>query len=373
MKIALVHDWLVTYGGAERVLKCLIECYPDCEVFTLINSNKSLDINNLNAKKINTSFLQKLPFVRFYYRSLLPLMPIAIEQFDLSKFDVVVSCSHAVAKGIITGPNQIHICICFTPIRYAWDLQHQYLVDTNLIKKITNIIPRIFLHYIRIWDLRTAFSVDEFIAISSYIQKRIYKFYRRESIIIYPPVNIIDFHVKKRDINSEEYYVTCSRLVQYKRVDLLIKAFNILRKNLLVIGDGPELNKLNKLCGPTAKMLGFQKSEEILKIYQNATAFVYAAEEDFGISPIEAQACGIPVIALNKGGTAETIINLDKEFPTGVLYDNQTCGDIVNAVHKFEKNRSKILAESCRNNSQNYSTEKFKELISSFIMSKATN
>ena len=367
MKIAIVHDWLVTYAGAERVLEQMLNVFPDSDLFSLIDflpDNKRGFIQN---KPVQTSFIQKLPLARTKYRHYLPLMPLAIEQHDLSSYDIVISSSHAVAKGVLTGPDQLHLCMCYSPIRYAWDLQHQYLSESGLTKGLKGLIAKAILHYIRIWDYRTASGVDKFIGISDFIVRRIKKIYGREAIVIYPPVDVEQFTCcnKKKD-----FYLTASRMVPYKRIDMIVEAFSAMpERKLVVIGDGPDFEKIKTKAGANVTLLGCQSFEVLKDHLQRARAFVFAAEEDFGIAPLEAQACGTPVIAYRKGGAVETIRGLGVENPTGVFFEEQTIKSLQKAVSTFEERTGEISSEACRENAIRFSPERFccefKELVES--------
>lgn len=357
MKVAIVHDWLVTYAGAERVLEQIVGLYPEADLFSVVDFLPAQQRHCINHKKVTTTFIQNLPFSHKYFRHFLPLMPLAIEQLDLSGYDLVVSSSHAVAKGVLTGPDQLHICICYSPIRYAWDLQHQYLKETGLNRGLKGFFAKSILHYIRMWDCRTANGVDEFIAISAFVGRRIRKVYGRGSTVIYPPVDVERFALY---VAKEDYYVTASRLVPYKRVDLLVKAFaQMPDKKLVVIGDGPEMAKIRSLAGGNIELLGHQPFEVLLAHLQRAKAFVFAAEEDFGIAPLEAQSCGTPVIAYGKGAALETIRGLEAEHPTGVFFGKQEVQVVVDAVAQFEQNRDKFLPESCRENALRFTSVNF--------------
>lgn len=365
MRIAFIHDWLVTYAGAERVLEQMLFCYPDAEIFSLVDFLPNRNRSFINDKPVNTSFIQNLPFAQKKYRQYLPLMPLAIEQFDLSKYDLIISSSHAVAKGVLTGPDQLHLCMCYSPIRYAWDLQHQYMKESNMQAGLKGWIAKYFLHRIRIWDFRTAHGVNEFIAISKFINRRIKKVYGRDSVVIYPPVDTAAFTLTTE---KENFYLTASRMVPYKKIDLIVEAFSKMPdKKLVVIGDGPDFEKIKSKCTPNVTLLGFQKFEVLREHMQNAKAFVFAAEEDFGITPLEAQSCGTPVIAYGKGGALETINGLDNPSPTGVFFYEQSCDAIVNAVEKFEANKQLISAINCNKNAARFSVEIFKKSFKEFV------
>src|SRR4030095_10102970 len=288
MKIALVHDWFTVYAGSERVVEQILECYPEADLFSLMDFIPPEERGFLKGKKVTTSFLQRLPFARKKYRQYLPLMPLAVEQFVLSSYDLVISSSHAVAKGVITHPDQLHVCMCYSPMRYAWDLQHQYLKQSNLEKGFKGWLARGILHRIRQWDSRTPNGVDEFIAISEFIKKRIWKCYRRESMVIYPPVDVSEFTLKEK---KEDFYLTASRMVPYKKIDLIVEAVSRSNKKLVVIGDGPDFKKTKTKAGKNIELLGYQSVEALRDYMQRAKAFIFMAEEDFGIVPLEAQAC----------------------------------------------------------------------------------
>ena len=365
MKVAIVHDWLVTYAGAERVLEQLLNIFPEADLYSIVDFLPENNRNFIKNKKVTTSFIQKLPKAKTKYRNYLPLMPLAIEQFDLRGYDLIISSSHCVAKGVITGPDQKHICICYTPVRYAWDLQGQYLKESGLTKGLKGWLAKAILHYIRLWDLRTVNGVDEFIAISDYIKRRILKTYRRESIVIYPPVDVDSFEFCKR---KEDFYLTASRMVPYKKMDLIVEAFSKMPdKKLIVIGDGPDLKKIKDKAGKNVTLLGYQPFEVLKEHMQKAQAFIFAAEEDFGITPVEAQACGTPVIAYGKGGALETIIGIDNEKPTGVFFEEQTVKSICKAVKKFEAEKEKIDYKICRENAERFSTDVFLDNLSNLV------
>lgn len=357
MKIAIVHDWLTVYAGAERVLEQMLLCFPNADLFSLVDFLRDDQRDFLQGKQAKTSFIQGLPRARKSYRSYLPLMPLAIEQFDLTGYELVISSSHAIAKGVLTGPDQLHVCMCYSPMRYAWDLQHQYLKESGLDRGIKGLAAKVMLHYMRLWDYRTANGVDEFIAISHFVARRIGKVYGREATVIYPPVDVDRFALHK---DRENYYVTASRLVPYKRVDLIVDAFTQMPdKKLVVIGDGPEIKKIKAMAGANISILGHQPFDILHRHLKNAKSFVFAAEEDFGIAPLEAQACGTPVIAYGKAGALETIRGLDAHEPTGIFFAKQSVADIVAAVDLFERQQSVFTPHHCRQNALRFSQAKF--------------
>jgi glycosyltransferase involved in cell wall biosynthesis len=365
MKTAIVHDWLTTYAGAERVLEQMVQVYPDADLFSLIDYLPDQERGFLAGRQVRTSFLQRLPGMRSHYRRWLALMPLAIEQFDLSGYDLVLSSSYAVAKGVLTGPDQLHLCMCYSPPRYAWDLQHQYLRETGLDRGIKGWIARWILHRLRVWDARTSNGVDGFMAISHFIERRIWKTYRRESTVIYPPVDVEAFTPGGP---PEDFYVTASRMVPYKRIDLIVKAFGAMpERQLVVIGDGPEDTRIRASAGPNVRFLGRQPFEVLRDHLRRARAFVFAAEEDFGIAPLEAQACGTPVIAYAKGGVLETIQGLETAAPTGVYFGQQSAESVVAAVETFEREGGRITAHACRANALRFGPERFRRELREYV------
>lgn len=361
MKIAIVVDWLVTYAGAEKVLEQMLNVFPDADLFAVVDFIEPNNRYFIKNKKVTTTFIQKMPKAKSKYRNYLPFMPIAIEQLDVTGYDVVISSSHCVAKGIITGPNQVHISYLHSPIRYAWDLQYQYLKEANLTKGMRGWIAKIILHYMRLWDYRTSNGVDYFIANSKFIAKRIWKCYRRKANVIYPPVDIEAFEICE---SKEDFYLTASRMVPYKKMDLIVEAFSKMPdKKLIVIGDGPDFNKIKAKAGENIILMGYQPFEVLKNYMQRAKAFVFAAEEDFGITPVEAQACGTPIIAFGKGGLLETVVGIGSEKPTGIFFQEQTVESLCKAVNLFESRKEVFKAEYCRENAEKFSNERFcKEL-----------
>lgn len=368
MKVAIVCDWLVTYAGAERVLEQILEIYPEADLFAVVDFIKPAERGFIKNKTVATTFIQKLPKAKTKYRSYLPFMPIAIEQLDVSAYDLVISSSHCVAKGVLTGPNQIHISYVHSPIRYAWDLQHQYLRESGLDHGLKGKVAKAVLHYMRMWDVRTSNGVDYFIANSQFIAKRIWKCYRRKAEVIYPPVDIDSFAFCD---TKEDYYMTASRMVPYKKIDIIVEAFTKMPdKKLIVIGTGPDFEKIKAKAGPNVQMMGYQPNDVLREKMQKAKAFVFAAEEDFGIVPVEAQACGTPVIAYGKGGALETVKGLEKsEIPTGLFFKEQTALSIMKAVDEFEKQEHTIHYEACRKNAELFSREYFKNRFENYVNS----
>ncbi|MDG5879452.1 glycosyltransferase family 4 protein [Klebsiella pneumoniae] len=366
--VGIVADWLVTYAGAERVIKEFLDIFPESELYSIVDFLQPEARNELHGKHAVTSFIQNLPKSKNNYQKYLPLMPLAIEQLDVSSHDIILSSSHAVAKGILTGPDQLHISYVHSPIRYAWDLQHQYLREAGFNKGIKASIVKYLLHKIRLWDYRTANGVDHFIANSQFISRRIKKVYNRESTVIYPPVDVERFILNDK---KEDYYFTASRMVPYKRIDLIVEAFSKMpEKKLIVIGDGSEIGKVKSKASKNVEILGYQPNHIMLEHMQNAKAFVFAAEEDFGITPVEAQACGTPVIAFGKGGSLETIRPLGVDNPTGLFFSEQTIESIISQVNAFERNVEIFEPENCRLNSLRFSSLRFKNEMDNFINDK---
>lgn len=365
---AFVTDWLVTYAGAERVISEMLKVFPQSDLFSVIDFLSDDSRQHFLGKKANTTFIQRLPRAEKNYRNYLPLMPLAIEQLDVSSYDVILSSSHAVAKGILTGPDQLHISYVHSPIRYAWDLQHQYLRELGLTSGIKSFIIRWLLHKIRMWDYRTANGVDHFVANSNFIARRIKKVYGREADVIYPPVDTSRFTLCE---NKENYYVTASRMVPYKKMDLIVEAFSQMPdKKLIVIGDGPDFEKVKSKASSNIEILGYQSNEAMQDYMRKAKAFVFAAEEDFGITPVEAQACGTPVIAFGKGGALETV-NSDLELnPTGIFFDKQNIQSIVEGINEFEKNQDFYIPENCRTNALKFSNERFRNELMTYVDEK---
>lgn len=365
MKVAIVHDWLVTYAGAERVLEQMLAVYPKADVFSLIDFVPPAERAFLGGRVVHTSFLQRIPGMARRYRSFLPLMPLAIEQLDLSTYDLVLSSSYAVAKGVLTGPDQLHLCLCHSPMRYAWDLQNQYLRETGLDRGMRGALARWMLHRMRLWDVRSATGVDGFIAVSRYIARRIWKAYRRKSTVIYPPVDVDAFTPGRP---KEDFYVTASRMVPYKRMDLIVEAFATMpHRRLVVIGDGPESPRIRSRGAPNVEFLGQQPFDVLRDRLRRARAFVFAAEEDFGIAPVEAQACGTPVVAYGKGGALETLRGLEDPSPTGVFFPEQTVPSLVDAVESFEREEGRIEADACRQNALRFSAGRFRKQLDTYV------
>ncbi len=364
-KIALVHDWFITFAGSERVIEQILQVFPEADVFALLDFMPASDRNFLQGKPVRTSFLQTFPLLNNKnYRNFLPFMPLAIEQLDLSAYDIILTNCHAVSKGVITGPDQIHIGYIHSPMRYAWDMQNDYLAVSG-IRSLKGLLARSILHYIRIWDSTAANRPDLLFGNSGFICRRIEKIYRRKAEILYPPVNTDYFSLYTE---KDDFYLTASRLVPYKRIDLIIDVFaQMPDKKLVVIGDGPEAHKLRSLNLPNVTWLGFQPNEVLRDYMQRARAFIFAAKEDFGIIPLEAQACGTPVIAFGQGGVCETVIGLEQENPTGVFFHEQTAASLQAAILEFERNLTRFDPASCRANAERFSNQRFRQEIRNIV------
>jgi glycosyltransferase involved in cell wall biosynthesis len=334
MHVAVVHDWLYTPGGAEKVLAGILSCFPDADLFCLFDVMRENDRAFLANTRCVSSFLQSMPGVARNHRIYLPLMPFAIEQFDLSSYDLVLSSSYAVAKGVLTGPDQLHLSYVHSPMRYAWDLQHQYLRESRADHGPKSILIRMLLHRMRLWDTRTANGVNAYATNSAFIARRIRKVYGKDARVIYPPVDVPATLTPRA---KEDFFLVASRLVPYKNIHAIVSAFDHLpREHLIVAGEGPEAERLRMLAGPNVTFTGFVPDDQLRDLMGAARAFIFAAEEDFGIVPVEAQAEGTPVIALNRGGVRESVLH-DVPDPTGLFFDVPEPAVIADTVKRFIK------------------------------------
>ncbi|AQL29773.1 MULTISPECIES: glycosyltransferase [unclassified Prochlorococcus] len=371
--VALIHDWFAGefYGGAEKVFKeieeIILETKANYDIFSLVNH---LEKNqHLNSKKvINTSFIQNLPFSKKHFHKYLPLFPLAIEQFDLREYDLVISSSHAVAKGVITCPDQLHISYIHSPMRYAWDQMNTYLKDSSYKKLGINPLLRLILQDLRKWDYLSSVRIDKLVSNSNFTAKRIKKYWGRNSLVIHPPVNIKKFCPKQ---SRDDFYLSVSRLVPNKRIDLLVKAFNKLDLRLVIVGEGPEKKQLMKIAQGNISFLNYQDDLAVKQLMEKCRAFVYAGTEDFGIAPVEAMAAGAPIIALKKAGILDTVncINSTNIIPTGVLFNNQCDTDLRDCIKFFEDKKLWLEFSSQDINlwAQNFSIETFKNKFSNLI------
>ncbi|MFB3851008.1 MAG: glycosyltransferase [Acidobacteriota bacterium] len=369
MKINLVHDWLVDFGGAEKVLETLVEVFDPQKIYTLFFDEKNFKESPISKKEIVTSFLNK-NFVKKRYRNFLPFFPFAIEQFDVDESDVLISSSHCVAKGIMPKTDQLHICYCHTPLRYAWDQSYDYLKLLKLDRGLKSIFVKAVLHYLRIWDETSSKRVDHFVSNSNFVGERIRKFYKRESTTIYPPC---DVEPPKEEIKKEEHFVFASRLVHYKRADLVVEVFKDLKIPLKIIGDGPQYKELKEKSSSNIIFLGHLKKEELRREIASARALIFPPLEDFGILPVEAQSLLTPVIALKKGGSLETVVSSksgDYSNATGVFFEQQDKDSLEKAVKEFLNVEKKFTKEALLKNSKRFSKDRFIKEISQFVKQK---
>lgn len=360
-KLALVHYWLTGMRGGEKVVESICNLFPDIDIYTLVY-NKDKISETINKHKIYTSFIQKFPFAKKKYQTYLPFMPVAIEQFNLSDYDIVISSESGIAKGVLTRPETCHFCYCHTPMRYLWNMYFDYLKNENIRFLKRKYIERCF-NNLRVWDLATASRVDYFISNSKNVKKRILKYYRRDSDVIYPPVDVESMLFSSK---KEDYYLIVSQLVSYKRIDLAVRAFNELKKELIIIGEGSEYKKLKKIAKSNIKFLGWQSDGNLKQYYAGARAFIFPGEEDFGITPVEAQASGTPVIGFGKGGLLETVV----EGRTGLFFRRQNHKDLIDAVNYFESNYKKFDNYEVRDNSLKFSKEQFESNLIKYIEEK---
>lgn len=356
-RVAIVFEWFQKFGGVERVVAEMRNTFPDADLFALVHDPESLQGTPLEGAPVTTSFIQSLPKSRQRYRAYLPLMPFAVEQFDLRDYDIVLSSSHSVTKGVLTRADQLHVSYTYTPVRYAWDLYQDYLAENGLQRGPKSWLARIVLHYLRLWDVSASHRVDEYITLSNHVARRIESTYRRSARVIYPPVEVERY---RPDLPREDFYVTTSRLVPYKRVDLISETFTRLGKPLIVIGDGPDRAKIERVSGSNVTLLGYQPDEVVANYLQRAKAFVFAANEDFGITPLEAQAAGCPVIAYGRGGALETVIGYPEENATGLFFDFQTPDSLRSAVEEFEAHSGDFATIACRQNAERFSASRFR-------------
>jgi glycosyltransferase involved in cell wall biosynthesis len=368
MKIALIHDWLTGMRGGEKCLEVLCELFPEAILHTLLYRKGSVS-EIISRMKIETSFIQKLPFSLNHYQKYLPLFPTAIEQFNLTGYDLVISSSHCVAKGVITRPETCHICYCYTPMRYAWEMYYTYFNQNNISPLVRWSIP-FFMNYLRTWDEKSSDRVDYFVAISENVRRRIKKHYRRDAEVIYPPADVDYFSLSR---NTDDYFLVTSALVPYKRIDLAVLAFNQLNLPLLIIGEGAEKSRLQKLAKGNIKFMDWQNAAELKTYYSGCKALIFPGEEDFGIVPVEAQACGKPVIAFGKGGVTESVKGVypDQEITsshTGIFFYPQTKEALRDAVRRFESAR--FDPERIRANAIRFDRKIFKTKIREFIERK---
>jgi glycosyltransferase involved in cell wall biosynthesis len=366
VRVAIVHDWLYTIGGAEQVLAGMMRCYPQADVFCLFDFLTDAERSVIGISTVRTSFLQRMPKMRSKHRLYLPLMPIAIEQFDLSAYDLVLSSSYAVAKGVLTGPDQIHVSYVHSPMRYAWDLQHQYLRESNLERGVRSVFARLLLHSMRMWDVRTAHGVNTYVANSHFIARRIEKTYGQRAEVVYPPVRVPQSPPRS---GKREGFLAVSRLVPYKNMHIIVEAFRALPdETLTVVGDGPEMRRLRTMAGPNVTLLGHVRDSEVQRLQASARALIFAGEEDFGITMAEAQGHGTPVIALGRGGAREIVVE-EGSSPTGLFFDQPTPEAIAEAVRRFILADVRFTPDNCHANALRFAEERFDLELSTVVRS----
>ena len=366
LQVSVVHEWLVEWGGSEDCLRLMLECYPQAQLHATIDFLSDADRQRLGGRAARTTFLQRAPSVRKGFWNYLPLTSLAVETHDVSSADLIVSSSHAFAKGVITRGDQLHVSYVYSPMRYAWDLHREYLRDYKLERGIKGVLARYVFHRLRLWDRQTANNVDLFMAISRHVQDRIWRTYRRPSRVVYPPVRTDQFTLQE---TKDDFYVSVSRLVNYKRMDVILDAFRLLpSRKLVLIGDGPEMSALRAKCPPNVTLMGWQNDEVVHQYLRAARAFVFAAHEDFGISPVEAQACGTPVIAYGAGGSLETVRGLGGSAPpTGLFFPEQTAACLAQAIEAFESAGPVFDPHDCREWAEQFSDARFKQEFSACI------
>ena len=367
LRVAIVHEWLEAYAGSERVLEQLILCFPNADVFAVVDFLPERERHFLHGRKVRTTSIQRLPFSRRLFRSYLGLMPIAIQQLDLGGYDLVISSNHAAAKGVLTGPDQVHVSYVHSPMRYVWDMQHQYLDQAGLDRGLKGMYARWLFAKMREWDVSSAHHVDHFVANSGYIARRITKAYRRDSEVIHPPVDIDRFDV---GTGKDDFYLLACRFVPYKRAEVVVEGFARRRNShLVVVGDGPENERVRAAAGgaPNIEFKGVVSQRELVDLMQRARALVFAAEEDFGITLVEAQACGTPVIAYGRGGSTDIVVPPGESRPTGLFFHRQDAEAVSDAVEQFEKFEPTFTSEACRMNATRFSQSRFRAEIREFV------
>ncbi len=363
MRVALIHDWLTGMRGGERCLEVFCELFPDADLFTLLHVRGSVS-PTIENRRITTSFLQRLPAMEVRYRALLPLFPWAVERFDLRGYDLVLSSSHSVAKGVRVPRGALHLCYCFTPMRYVWDRYDDYF-GARAPWPVRLLMPPVA-EALRLWDRRTATRVHHYIAISRFVAERIARCYGREAEVIYPPVDLQRFRLSEE---AGEFYLVVSALTPYKRVDLAVEAANRLGVRLVVVGSGPEERRLRARAGPTVEFLGWRSDAEVAELYARCRALLFPGVEDLGIVPLEAMASGKPVLAFDRGGARETVVPLEPgiESPTGLYFSSQTVGALVDAIHRFEANAHRFVPKALRAHAENFDRPLFKERIAAYV------
>tara|TARA_B100000963_G_scaffold358698_1_gene383973 strand:+ start:891 stop:2087 length:1197 start_codon:yes stop_codon:yes gene_type:complete len=373
-KIALIHDWYSSKyrGGAEKALEIinsvLINNFTQPELYGLVEDISKSERSWLTDKKINTSFINKLPFSKNHFHKYFPLFPLAIENLDLSEYDLIISSSHFAAKGVLTSPDQLHLSYIHTPVRYAWDQMHTYLKNSKLNRLGLSFFIKLIMHNLRLWDQSSSQRIDKICTNSNFTAKRIKKYWGRDSEVIFGPVEVSKYDPKQE---RDNFYLSVCRLVPNKRVDLIVKAFNKLDYPLVIVGEGPEKSKIKEIATSNIKIMGYQDDQKIKELMQNCRGFIYAGVEDFGITPVEAMAAGAPVIGLNRGGLIDTVncLTSDHEFKTGILFNYQNADCIYDTINWFEQRKAwrDFCPKTLHQWSQNFSTEKFYLKFNNFL------
>ncbi len=359
MKVAIIHYWFVNMRGGEKVVEALLDLYPQADIYTHVYDPASVS-EKIQQRVVATTFIQNLPWAKKYYQSYLPLMPIALEQLDLRDYDLILSSESGPAKGVMTSPDALHICYCHSPMRYLWDMYHDYREKTSWLKRL--LMP-LLSHYLRLWDLATASRVDYFVANSTFVQKRIKKFYRRKSEVIYPPVNVEEFYLAEK-VGS--FYLMVGQLVSYKNTRLAVEAFNENGKSLVIIGSGEELEMLKGIAADNVSLLGYQDFETIKYHYAHCKALIFPGVEDFGMVPVEAMASGRPVIALGKGGALDTVI----DGVTGVLFKKPSVLCLNSAIEQFEQQYTKFNPQKIQNHAIQFDHSVFINRINTMVKNR---
>ncbi len=368
MRVAIVHYWFVKVRGGERVVEALADMFPEADLFTLVLDPEALP-QSLQSRHFTTSFLQNTPGIKQHYKKLLPLFPLALEQFNLDDYDLVISSESGAAKGVLTRPRACHICYCHTPMRYIWDMYHQYRAKPGM-GGLARLVFSLSAHYVRLWDYAAAARVDYFVANSQNVAHRIGKHYRRKATVINPPVDVCAGYISPE---VDDYYLTVGQLVNYKRVDLAIEACNRLRRPLRIVGEGEEFERLRTLAGPTVKFMGHLPSQELRENYARCRALLFPGEEDFGIVPVEAQSFGRPVIAFGRGGALETVVGGSPTEPgapeasTGIFFAEQSADSLAAAIRLFESNQSRFSPDFIQRHAQRFGESRFKAEMRAFI------
>lgn len=356
MRVALIHYWLINWRGGEKVLRAIADLYPEADIFTHV-ADPEIVKQGFPNRNVSTTFIGRLPFAKRFYQRYLPLMPLALEQLDLRRYDLVISSEAGPAKGVLVSPHTTHVCYCHSPMRYVWDMYHDYHEHSG---PMTRMLMGPLLHYVRLWDQTSAQRVDRYVANSQFVAKRIEKYYRRSSDVIYPPVAIDSFDASQP---AEDFYLSVGQLVRYKRIDLLVEAFNQLQRRLVVIGDGDMLPALRRMAKPNVQLLGRQSFEIIRSYYSRCRALVFPGIEDFGMVPVEAMASGKPVIAFSQGGVRESVI----DGLSGLLFHEQTPDAVMDAVMRFESVEGDFDRQAIRSHSRQFSEQTFKDRFRKFL------